>query len=76
MTVAQPTYYQKNRKARLEYAHNYNERNRISINQNALVYRNKNRDKAIAYSRKYNEANRLSLNAKARDKREADKLKE
>ena len=76
MTVAPRTYYERNKKARLEYAHNYNERNRTSVNQKALVYRNKNRDKAIAYSRKYNEANRLSLNTKARAKREADKLKE
>lgn len=76
MTDSSPTYYEQNRQARLEYAHNYNERNRASVNQKALVYRNKNRDKAVAYSRKYNEANRLLLNTKARAKREADKLKE
>ena len=76
MTVTQPSYYQKNKKARLEYAHNYNKANRASVNQKALDYRNKNRDKAIAYSRKYNKINRVSLNAKAKAKREADKLKE
>ena len=76
MTVAPRTYYERNKKARLEYAHNYNEANRASINQKAREYRSKHRDKAIAYSRIYNKKNRSSLNAKARAKREADKLKE
>lgn len=76
MSDSSPSYYQKNRKARLEYAHKYNEQNRASVNQKALDYRNKNRDKAIAYSRKYNKANKVSLNAKAKARREATKLKE
>ena len=76
MTVAPRTYYERNKKARLEYAHKYNEKNRASINQKAREYRSKHRDKYVEYSRNYNKSNRVSLNAKAKAKREANKLKE